>query len=155
MKSHEAIQRAINGKTVDHAKALGISLSSVTKWQEPHLDFTDSGSYNPLDRIESIIEKSLSLGNPPERAYAPIQYLTERFGLIMLHLPKTCKGNIEISRELLRCIKEFGDLAEAASEALNNDGKISKREAEKIDKEAWELIRQTALFMQAIKESVK
>lgn len=154
MKSHEAIQRAINGKTVEHAKALGISLSSVTKWQEPHLDYTDSGSYNPLDRIESIIEKSLSLGNSPERAYAPIQYLTERFGLIMLYLPKTCKGNIEISRELLRTIKEFGDLAEASSEALNNDGKISKREAEKINKEAWELIRQTALFMQAIKESV-
>ena len=87
MKSYEAIQRAINGKTIEHAKALGISLSSVTKWQEPHLDFTDSGSYNPLDRIESITEKSLSLGNPPDRAYAPLQYLTERFGVIMLRLP--------------------------------------------------------------------
>ena len=155
MKSHEAIQRSVNGKTVDHAKALGISLSSVTKWQEPSTDYTDSGSYNPLDRIESIIEKSLSLGNSPERAYSPIQYLTERFGLIMLHLPKTCKGNVEISRELLKTIKEFGDLAKAASESLNNDGTINKREAEKIDKEAWDLIRQTALFIQTIKESVK
>jgi len=155
MRSHEAIQSAINGKTVEHAQALALSVSAVTKWQEPHLDFTDSGSYNPLDRIESIIEKSLSLGNPPERAYAPIQYLAERFGLIMLALPKTCNGNIEISRELLKTIKEFGELAEAASAALNNDGRISKREAERIEKEAWELIRQTALFIQIVKEAVK
>ncbi|HAK89888.1 MAG TPA: hypothetical protein DCP24_12675 [Nitrospiraceae bacterium] len=154
MRSYEAIQRAINGKTIEHAKALGISSSLVTKWQEPHLDFTDSGSYNPLDRIESIIEKSLSLGNPPERAYAPIKYLEERFGIIGIALPEQLPGMNEISHELLETVREFGQLAEAASKALR-DGRITKPEYAKIKKEGWDLIRQVAEFLHKASEAVR
>lgn len=155
MKSYEAIQKAINGKTIEHAKTLGKSISLLAKWQEPALDYTDSGAYNPLDRIEAIVETALKLGEPKESALAPIQYLAEKFSLVMISLPKQHAGNIEISRELLKTIKEFGEMAEAASRALDNDGRVDKREAQKIDKEAWDLIRQTALFVEAIKGSAR
>lgn len=154
MRSYEAIQKAISGKTVEFARKLGLSTSLVTKWQEPHTDFTDSGAYNPLDRVETVIETSLSLGNNTDDAYAPIQYLTERFGLILLKLPKSCHDTEAVSKELLQTIKEFGEMAEAAGRALQ-DGKINPREAGRIEKEAWDLIRQTASFIQKIKECNK
>ena len=152
MRSHEALQRAIHGRTVEHARKLGLSTVLISKWQEPHTDFTDSGAYNPLDRIETVIETSLSLGNPQADAFAPIQYLSERFGLIMIAVPKASAGKEEVSKELLQTVKEFGELASVSSEALQ-DGKISSREIAHIEKEAWELIRQTAAFIQKVKES--
>ena len=154
MKSHEAIQIAINGKTVEHAKRLGKSISLLSKWQEPQGDYTDSGAYNPLDRIEAIVEKSLSLGNSFEDATAPIKYLEEKFGIIGIVLPKNPPCMNEMSQELLETIHEFGQLAEAASKALW-DGKITSQEYLKIEKEGWDLIRQVTEFMHKAKESVK
>jgi hypothetical protein len=84
MKSHEALQKAINGKTVEHAKRLGKSTVLINKWQEPHTDFTDSGAYNPLDRIEAIVEESIRQGVPLANALAPIYWLNDRFNLICL-----------------------------------------------------------------------
>lgn len=152
MKSYEALQLAIKGKTIEFARKLGLSTILVNKWQEPHTDFTDSGAYNPLDRIEVIIEEALRQKNPD--ALAPIWYLAERFNLVIIPLPKINEDISEISDELLKTIKEFGDLAKEASAALQ-DGRIDRIEAKKIDKEAWELIRQVACFIEAVKKSIK
>jgi hypothetical protein len=73
MKTFEALQKAINGNTAYHAKRLGLSAPMLHKWQEPHMDWSDSGAYNPLDRIEAIIEIARSLGT--EEALAPVYYL--------------------------------------------------------------------------------
>jgi hypothetical protein len=155
MKSFEAIQKAIKGKTVDFAKRLGLSTSLIGKWQEPSTDYTDSGAYNPLDRIEMIIEKSLEMGNPREDAFAPIHYLAEKFHLITIPIPAAhAQTNTEASEELLKTITEFGHLAEEASIALA-DGKISAREYLKMEKEGWELIRQVAIFMQKAKQGIR
>lgn len=154
MKSHEAIQKAINGKTVEHAKRLGKSISLLSKWQEPNVDYTDSGAYNPLDRIEAIVETSLNHGNSFEAATAPIKYLEERFGIIGIVLSKNIPDMNEVSRELLETVQEFGQLAEAASKALA-DGHITPQEYIRIEKEGWDLIRQVTEFMYMAKESVK
>lgn len=151
MRSHEALQAAILGKTVEHARKLGLSTGLINKWQEPHTDYTDSGAYNPLDRIETIIETSLALGNPPERALAPINYLAERFGLITVPVPAAAQNCKTVIHEFLKCSKEFGDLARETEEALKDNMVLSKAEAARIEKEAWELIRQTALLISAIK----
>lgn len=151
MKSFEALELAVGKKTAEFAKRLRLSTSLIHKWTEPSTDYTDSGALNPLDRVEHIIESALSLGNNAEDAYAPIQYLTERFGLILLKLPQICDNTEAVSKELLQTVKEFGELAGAAGKALQ-DGKINQREASRIEKEAWDLIRQTAAFIQKIKE---
>lgn len=154
MKSFEALEIAVNKKTAEFAKRLRLSTSLVHKWTEPSTDFTDSGALNPLDRVEHIIETSLALGNLHSDAYAPLQYLTERFGLIILNLPKSDHSPETIQKELLETISDFGELAEESGRALQ-DGRLNAREALKIEKEAWELIRQTAAFMQIVKESCK
>lgn len=150
MRSHEALQAAISGKTVEHARKLGLSTGLINKWQEPHTDYTDSGAYNPLDRIETIIETSLALGNPPERAFAPINYLAERFGLITVPVPASAQNCKTVIHEFLKCSKEFGDIARETEGAMK-DNVLGKAEAARIEKEAWELIRQTALLISAIK----
>lgn len=150
MRSHEALQTAILGKTVEHARKLGLSTGLINKWQEPHTDYTDSGAYNPLDRIETIIETSLALGNPPERALAPINYLAERFGQIIVPVPAPVQNCKTAIHEFLKCSKEFGDLARETEETLK-DNVISGAKAARIGKEAWELIRQTALMISVVK----
>ena len=154
MKSYEALQAAIDRNTIEHARALHKSASLVHKYQEPALDWTDSGSHNPLDRIETIIQTSLNLGTPAGKALAPIQYLAERFGLVIIPIPKTTPCTKTLSQELIKTISEFSELARTASIALE-DGIITKRESAEISREGWELVRQVAEFVQVIGESAK
>lgn len=152
MQTHEAIQAAINGKTVDHARKLGLSLSMLSKWQEPSIDYTDSGAHNPLDRIETIIETSLALCNGPERALAPIHYLAERFNLIIIQAPPPGKELSELHQELAKLTREFGDVLSVSGAAFS-DGDVSKKEARRIDKEGHELLRAVMSFLAKVKES--
>ncbi len=150
MKSYEAIAKAIAGETVKHAKRLGLSTSLVNKWQEPCVDFTDSGAYNPLDRLETIIAAALELKASRE-PLSPLHYLGQRFNQIIIPLPAVTVTNTEISKSLLKTIKEFGDLAQVAAKSLE-DGIITTKEAEHIHKEGWDLIRQTMVFLEKIKK---
>jgi len=58
MESNEVLKQALR-KTSPKAVAaeLGVSLSLVYKWTEPSSD-TGSGSRNPLDRLQKVIELS-------------------------------------------------------------------------------------------------
>ncbi len=143
MKTYEALHAAIAGKTIEHARALHLSASLVGKWQEPTADWTDSGAHNPLDRIEAIIETAIKQGN--KDALAPIQYLAEKFGLLIIPVPKPNGCMADVSLELMRTVKEFGEMASVASAALE-DAKLTRKEAEQIRKEAFELMRQVAAF---------
>ena len=155
MHSHEALQRAIHGSTVQFAKRLGLSTSLVNKWQEPTNDWTDSGVYNPLDRIEAVVEMALSQGRDEKDALAPIHYLARRFGLISIKIPEYNKNDLgDLTHELMDTITEFGQLTEATSAAIA-DGRISCNEAKRIEKEAWELIHQVTVFMARVREAVR
>lgn len=153
MKSYEAIQRAIQGRTVDHAKRLGKSSSLIGKWQEPHTDYTDSGAYNPLDRIEAIVDTAIQLGINREDALSPVYWLNHRFDLVCFHLPK-CDGDV-VNTELIRTIKEFSDLVQATSAALA-DGRIDRRaEAGRIIREGEEALRAIGALIATVKEAAK
>lgn len=142
MESHEAIQKTINGKTVPHAKRLGVSVSLVSKWQEPSLDFSDSGALNPLDRIETIMNGSLADGNGPERYLAPIHYLAVKFKQIVIPAPQTSKELPELHQGLMKMTKEFGELLSVSGEKFA-DGDVSPRDLKAIRQEVYEM--QTAL----------
>jgi hypothetical protein len=153
MKSHEALHKAIGGKTVEFAKRLGLSSVMLNKWQEPTTDWSDSGAFNPLDRIETIIETALQRGRTDDKAFAPIYFLAERFGLVVIPVPQ-CDCLKDLHGELMETIKEFGHLASAASEAMA-DGWISRDEAARIEAEGNDLLRHVSAFIQKAKESVK
>lgn len=150
MKTYEALHAAINGQTLVFARQMGLSTSLLNKWQEPHVDFTDSGAYNPLDRIEAIIETALAQGN--REALAPLQYLAEKFGLIIIPVPKPQGCLADVTHELIKTVKEFGELASVAATALA-DARITRKEAEQIRKEAFELMRQVAAFDKKAQEA--
>jgi hypothetical protein len=154
MQSHESIQQAINRKTKEHAKRLGLTWKTVSKWQEPTENYSDSGALNPLDRIERIVETALILGEKIEDAFAPLHYLDQRFRRICLDVVKTNHRPADRSKELLRVIKNFGKLAEAASAALE-DNRLTKKEAHAIINDWQRLIRQGAIFIESIKAAVK
>lgn len=153
MKSYEALQAAIQGKTTDHAKRLGKSTSLISKWQEPHTDFSDSGAYNPLDRIEAICDTAQALGIKRSDALAPVYWLNHRFGLIAFDLPECAKDGA-VSAALLNTIKEFADLAQETSGALQN-GRIDRNEARKIITEGEEALRAIGALIGVVKEMGK
>jgi len=152
MENHEALQVAIAGETREHAKRLGLSMSSVNKWQEPAVDFSDSGSYNPLDRIDTIVNTALDLNIPKEKALMPIYQLNHNHDLICFPMPQG--GSHPVNQALIDTIKEFADTVQAVSKALQ-DGRIDKIEAKNIIDEANEALRAIGILIHSVKEAVK
>lgn len=153
MESHEAISSAINGHTKDVAKALHLATITVNKWQEPSTDFTDSGAFNPLDRIETIIRQSLSLGTYREKAFAPIRFLAEKFNLCCFPLTKKQADASDLTKDLMKTIEEFGQLTAIFAKTYG-DSHISRSDAEKINKEGWELVNQTLHFLEEVNANI-
>ena len=154
MKSHEALEVATNKIVNDVAKRLGLSTSLIYKWREPHSDYTDSGARNPLDLIEIIIETAQSHGLSTEESMAPVQCLAERFSHILIPLPPIASDTSTAIRTLHKTVKEFSDFLGEASKSLS-DGEVTAQEYKKVKKEAWELIRQAAMFVSIIKATAK
>lgn len=147
MNTFDAIRRAIAGTTVIHAKELHVSTSLVNKWQEPSTDFTDSGAYNPLDRVEKIVETSLKLETPREDALAPLQYLADRFNCLLIPLPDKSPSLKTMHTQLAMLVKEFSHLMDSTSAAME-DGRITAEELRTIDREAQHLHHHLGLFVQ-------
>jgi hypothetical protein len=151
MESFEALSTAINRNTVKHAKALGLATSTVNKWQEPSTDFNDSGSYNPLDRIETIIKTALEMGNPADAATMPVQYLAQRFNLFVTPLPPTNPGLSDIIQQIHKTTREFADLIKVSSDAIE-DGRFTPDRRRRIEKEGLHLLTAVSTLIKMIQE---
>ena len=154
MESYEALANTINRKTAVHAKALGLALSTVSKWQEPSMDFSDSGALNPLDRVETMIQTALILGQPLEQALSPVFYLGDRFEFVPLLLSKGTPNLSDITKQLHRVVKEVGSVIHVSSEALE-DGKITPDERRAIEREAQNLYAELGRFLKMIQIASK
>jgi hypothetical protein len=152
MESWEAIERAIQRFTTQHARKLGLSNSMVNKWQEPTTDFTDSGAYNPLDRIVTIMETALTLRLARQDALTPLRWLANQFDCVVIPTPSVNRNFSDIQSQLCKTIKEFGELAAAASSAFT-DGKLNKTERKNILSEGWQMIEAATTFLKMIELS--
>lgn len=140
-KSYEAIEETVRRDTVDVALALNQSESLVRKWKERPAtdeDFQQSGTRNPLDRLETIIttiEKK-----DPARAFTPIHWLCARFGFLPpVKMPAFECSNEDLLRAVLKWHEEFGQTCEAISATIK-DGRVSPAEYKRCTKEARESI---------------
>jgi len=138
--SFEAMDRCIGRHRMAVAKALHKSPALVSKWMEPAADFTDSGTLNPLDRLETIITAAIHEGHPKDEATAPIVYLAGKFGLTVVSLPEAPTTLKDILTESHRAIKEFGHYIEAFSEAIE-DGKVSPLERMHVEVEGYQAVQ--------------
>lgn len=155
-KSFEALEETIRRDTVEVAKALHQSLSLVSKWKEQPAtdeDFQQSGTRNPLDRIETIINTVEKLD--PKRAHVPIKWLCARFGFMPpVKMPGEDVTDKALMERLLKWTKEFGETSEIISKSLE-DGRISRDEIRDIEKEIREDIEAGMGLLSLLQERVR
>lgn len=121
MDAHDAIRQAVNGRYEEVAKAIGRSANLVHRWTLPVTDFSESGAYSDLDRLEALMEKSLALGTPVSKALAPIYRLAQRFGGYFIPpAPMVCETR-DIARQLTLTMRKVGELLAATAEAIEDD----------------------------------
>ena len=154
MKSHEAIKKAIKTDAAEHGRRLGLQTRTIYRWMEPTDDYTDSGAYNPLDRVESIIAESIERSHATEDAHAPIIYLATRFG--GTYLPPLSRNDSLKSLALHACnsIERFGRLMSTLGDAME-DGKIVPAERREISLAGIDAIQSIAAVILAAEEACK
>jgi hypothetical protein len=135
MESHEVLRRALR-KTSPKAVAseLGISLSLVYKWAEkPSED--GSGSRNPLDRLQQVVDLSGDTGI--------VEWLCRKNGGHFVRDPEVGETDIRhVLPATQEIISQFSDLLSQISDAAV-DHSITKTEAKDI-REIWDKLKSYA-----------
>lgn len=156
MKTYEVLKKSIQGDYVEHAKALRLCTSTLHKWTEPTVDFSDSGALNPLDRIETVIATAQTLGHTPESALAPIQYLATRFGGVYIPAIPSHNSLGELSQHVFASLKAFSELMQyvgsATSPASESGVKISPNERKSIHGAGFEVVQLIAALLAAVEQ---
>lgn len=139
MKSHEAMEKMIPRGHVDvHARALGRSTSLVKQWRRPSGDeLEDTGKLNPIDRMELIMRTSLGQMLPESDALAALHCLAGKFNHVCVRVPNPDATLTDQTQDVLKATKEIGEWSAAISKALE-DGKLSDREKDSIQREGYE-----------------
>src|SRR5215471_17683821 len=132
MQSHELLREIFQKTSAKQVAAdLGLSLSMIYKWAEPD-DGAGSGTVNPLDRIEALLNCT------NDRRL--IQWICQRAGAFFILNPKTHQPHpsflIPATNEI---VQEFADLLAVIAVAAG-DNQITRKEAAGI-RERWEELK--------------
>ena len=134
----------MGGDSVAMAKRLGRSSSLIQKWCEPSTDFSDSGAYNPLDRINGMMDEAELLRKSSKDILAPIRYLSKGRGFF-IPTPKITFSSNQIILQTAKTIKEVGEALTAAGMALE-DNKLTPNERRQVLREMDEAIHELTLL---------
>lgn len=139
---YEIVRRVISGKAEAVALHFGLSASAVYKWGESP---EGGGVPIPGNRIIPLCQFL--------EDYGIVEYLANNLGLIVFRIPAGKPTNKNYDR-IARLSKEFGEGIQAVGQALE-DGRISKSEIAKIDKEFMEFITEAKSFLEHLRRQVK
>jgi hypothetical protein len=145
MQSHELLRAVFQDTSPKKVAAdLGISLSLVYKWAEPADPASGSGSANPLDRIENLLQCT--------RDRRLTQWVCQRAGGFFIENPKLHKPHPDyLIPATNQIVQEFADLL-AVIAAAAADNQITGKEAEKI-RARWEDLKSvTETFVSCCEE---
>ena len=145
MQSHELLREVFQECSPKQVAAeLGLSLSMIYKWAEPGDPTAGSGSTNPLDRIDALIQCT----NDPRL----VQWLCQRAGGFFIRNPKTTNPHpsylIPATNEI---VQEFADLL-AVVAAAAADNQITHKESQQIRARWEELKSVTETFVACCEE---
>lgn len=152
--SFTVLEETIGRNTQAVCKALNLAPESIRKWKQPRAtkDNFQSGSKNPLDRLEIVMKTIEEIDGNTERAHEPIKWLCTRFG----YLPPIKMQIEEIEeKEILKAIlgwhKEFGETCVEISKTLE-DGQVTKKEYDDCYREAIEDIQALMNLLEKMKQ---
>lgn len=135
MESHEVLKEALK-KTSPKAVAadLGVSLSLVYKWAEKPTE-NGSGSRNPLDRLQQIIELSEDIGI--------IEWLCRQQGGSFVRDPHiNPRREVHVFQRTQQIIGQFSALLNGISAAVE-DHNVCQKEATEI-RLCWDKLKSEA-----------
>lgn len=81
--------------------------------------------------------------------FTAIDHIENSLGRVAFELPKVAAGIEETQAKLMETINRFGRLVQDASESLK-DGRIDPWEARTLERDAFDLIRETLRFLNSI-----
>ncbi len=133
MQSHELLREVFQEHSPKQVAAdLGLSLSMIYKWAEPPDPAAGSGSTNPLDRVEALLNCT------EDRRL--VQWICQRAGGFFILNPKINKPHpsflIPATNEI---VQEFADLL-AVIAAAAADNQITRKESKDI-RGRWEELK--------------
>jgi hypothetical protein len=145
MQSHELLREVFQKCSPKQVAAnLGLSLSLIYKWAEPGDPAAGSGSTNPLDRIDALLQCT------GDRRI--VQWVCQRAGGFFILNPKTTKPHpsylIPATNEI---VQEFADLL-AVVAAAAADNQVTERESKQIRARWEELKSVTETFVACCEE---
>lgn len=132
MESHEVLKESFsNTSPKEIAARLGVSLSLVYKWAQSQ-EGQGSGSRNPLDRLNEIIDLTGNL--------RPIDWLCEKNnGYFVRNPPSSCEQGFEVLPATNEIVAQFSSLLSRISQAAL-DSSITLDEAAEI-REQWDKLK--------------
>ena len=133
MQSHELLREVFQKCSPKQVSAtLGLSLSMIYKWAEPGDPAAGSGSTNPLDRIDALIQCT--------KDSRLVQWLCQRSGGFFIRNPKISSSHphylIPATNEI---VQEFADLLAVVADAAH-DNQVTQKESEQI-RARWEELK--------------
>jgi hypothetical protein len=132
MQSYELLREVFDKTTPKQVAAdLGLSLSMVYKWAEPPTHAAGSGTGNPLDRIEALLN---STGD-----HRLVQWICQRAGGFFIQNPKNVPHPHYLIPATNQIVQEFADLLHVIATATADD-KITQPEAQQI-RARWEELK--------------
>ena len=132
MHSYELLREVFEKKAPKQvATDLGLSLSMVYKWAEPPNHASGSGTGNPLDRIEALLQ---STGDN-----RLVQWICQRAGGFFILNPKNTPHPHYLIPATNQIVQEFADLL-AVIAAATADEKITQAESKQI-RARWEELK--------------
>jgi hypothetical protein len=132
MQSYELLREVFDQKAPKQVAAdLGLSLSMVYKWAEPPNHAAGSGTGNPLDRIEALLN---STGD-----HRLVQWICQRAGGYFIVNPKKAPHPHFLIPATNQIVQEFADLLAVIATAAA-DSQITPAESKQI-RARWEELK--------------
>jgi hypothetical protein len=142
MQSHELLREVFEKKKHKEVAAdLELSTSMIYKWSEPNT--AGSGTGNPLDRIEALIQ---STGD-----HRLVQWICQRAGGFFILNPQNTPHPMFLIPATNQIVQEFADLLAVIANAAA-DNQISTTEAKQIRARWEELKTVTEGFVEGCEE---
>ena len=140
MDSHQVLKKAVDQVGAKKVAAdVKVSASLVYKWCQPPAGNASAegagGARNPLDRVAALLESTGEL--------AVVQWICEQAGGFFVRDPEVTSRRVdaEYIAHTQRIIEDFSNLLRVVSDAIADDGKVDRRESDRIRAE-WQNLKQ-------------